>query len=74
MKDYYEILGVGDSVSQEEIKIAFRKLAFKYHPDTNPGNEKQSEGEFKEINEAYGVLGDKGKRQQYDFEAEANLR
>ncbi|HUV46080.1 MAG TPA: DnaJ domain-containing protein [Dehalococcoidia bacterium] len=67
MKDYYQILGVLDSVSQEEIKSAFRKLAFKHHPDTNPGNEKQAEEKFKEINEAYGVLGDKDKRQQYDF-------
>ncbi len=67
MKDYYQILSVLDSVSQEEIKSAFRKLAFKYHPDTNPGNEKQAEEKFKEINEAYGVLGDKDKRQQYDF-------
>ena len=67
MKDYYQILGVLDSVSQEEVKSAFRKLAFKHHPDTNPGNEKQAEEKFKEINEAYGVLGDKDKRQQYDF-------
>ena len=67
MKDYYQILGVLDSVSQEEIKSAFRKLAFKHHPDTNPGTEKQAEEKFKEINEAYGVLGDKNKRQQYDF-------
>ena len=67
MKNYYQILGVTDSVSQEEIKSAFRKLAFKYHPDTTPGNEKQAEEKFKEINEAYGVLGDKDKRQQYDF-------
>ncbi|GAI44487.1 unnamed protein product, partial [marine sediment metagenome] len=67
MKDYYQILRVLDSASQEEIKRAFRKLAFKYHPDTNPGNEKQAEEKFKEINEAYGVLGDKDKRQQYDF-------
>lgn len=67
MKDYYQILGVPDNTSQEDIKRAFRKLAFKYHPDTNPGKEKQAEEKFKEINEAYGVLGDKGKRQQYDF-------
>ena len=67
MKDYYQTLGVPDNASQEEIKRAFRKLAFKHHPDTNPGNEKQAEEKFKEINEAYGVLGDKDKRQQYDF-------
>ncbi len=67
MKDYYQILGVPDNASQEDIKSAFRKLAFKHHPDTNPGNERQAEEKFKEINEAYGVLGDKGKRQQYDF-------
>jgi len=67
MKDYYQILGVPDNASQEGIKRAFRKLAFKHHPDTNPGNERQAEERFKEINEAYGVLGDKDKRQQYDF-------
>ncbi len=67
MKDYYQILGVADNANQEDIKKAFRRLAFKYHPDTNPGNEKQAEERFKEINEAYGVLGDKSKRQQYDF-------
>jgi len=66
MKDYYQILGVPENASQEDIKRAFRKLAFKHHPDTNPGNEKQAEEQFKEINEAYGVLGDKYKRQQYD--------
>ena len=67
MKDYYQILGVPQDASQEDIKRAFRKLAFKYHPDTNPGNEEQAAERFKEINEAYGVLGDEGKRQQYDF-------
>jgi len=66
MKDYYQTLGVSDNASQEDIKGAFRKLAFKYHPDTNPGNEKQAEERFKGINEAYCVLGDKDKRQQYD--------
>lgn len=73
MKDYYQILGVPDNASQEDIKKAFRKLAFKYHPDTNPGNEKPAEERFKEINEAYGVLGDKSKRQQYDFARKAPL-
>ena len=67
MKDYYQILGVADNASHEDIKKAFRKLAFKYHPDTNPGNEKPAEEKFKEINEAYGVLGDKDRRRQYDF-------
>ncbi len=67
MKDYYQILGVSDNASQEEMKSAFRKLAFKYHPDTTPGDKKQAEERFKEISEAYGVLGDGSKRQQYDF-------
>ncbi len=67
MKDYYKILGVPESASQGDIRQAFRKLAFKYHPDTNPGNEKQAEEKFKEINEAYGVLGDKEKRHHYDL-------
>jgi DnaJ-class molecular chaperone len=67
VKDYYEILGVSENAGQEDIKNAFRKLAFKYHPDKNPGNEKQAEEKFKEINEAYSILSDTGKRQQYDF-------
>ena len=67
MKDYYQILGIPDGCNDKEIKRAFRKLAFRYHPDTNPGKEGEVEEKFKEINEAYGVLGDKEKRQQYDF-------
>lgn len=67
MKNYYEILGLPEDCSEADIKKAFRKLAFKYHPDTNPGNEKQAEARFKEINEAYGVLGDSAKRRQYDM-------
>lgn len=66
MKDYYKILGVPENASQQSIKGVFRKLAFKHHPDKNPGNENQAEARFKEINEAYAVLGDKDKRQQYD--------
>ncbi len=67
MKDYYKILGIPENASQQDIKSSFRKLAFKYHPDTNPGNERQAEERFKEINEAYAVLSDKNKRQQYDL-------
>jgi curved DNA-binding protein len=64
-RDYYEVLGVKKAVTEEELKKAYRKLAMKHHPDRNPGN-KQAEERFKEINEAYAVLSDKGKRQQYD--------
>ena len=67
MKDYYRILGIGEDATQEEIKSAFRRLAFRYHPDTNPGDKKQAEEKFKEINEAYGVLGDERRRREYDF-------
>ncbi|MEE8204428.1 MAG: DnaJ domain-containing protein [Dehalococcoidales bacterium] len=67
MKDYYQILGVAHDASQKELKSAFRKLAFAHHPDTNPGREKQAEDRFKEINEAYAVLGDRTKRQHYDL-------
>jgi curved DNA-binding protein len=66
IKDYYSILGLPEGASQEEIKAAFRTLAFRYHPDKNPGDEKAAEARFKEINEAFGVLGDENKRRQYD--------
>ncbi|GFP41541.1 molecular chaperone DnaJ [Candidatus Hakubella thermalkaliphila] len=64
-KDYYKILGVDKNASQEEIKKAYRKLAQKYHPDVNPNN-KSAEEKFKEVSEAYSVLGDEEKRKQYD--------
>lgn len=67
MKDYYKILGLPDNCTEADIKKAFRKLAFQYHPDTNPGSEKEAEARFKEINEAYGVLGDPARRRQYDL-------
>lgn len=65
MKDYYEILGIPRNADATEIKKAFRGLALKYHPDRNQGR-KESEDRFKEINEAYSVLGDPGKRDHYD--------
>ena len=65
-KDYYEILGVDKSASPEEIKKSYRKLALKYHPDHNEGD-KSAEATFKDLNEAYAVLRDPGKKQQYDM-------
>ena len=64
-KDYYEILGVDRNVSDEELKRSYKKLALKYHPDRNPNN-KEAETKFKQINEAYSILSDPQKRQQYD--------
>lgn len=63
--DYYQVLGVAKTATSEEIKKAYRKLALKYHPDKNKGD-KAAEAKFKEINEAYAVLSNKEKRQQYD--------
>jgi curved DNA-binding protein CbpA len=65
-KDYYQILGVKRDAGSEDIKKAFRQLALRYHPDQNPGNSKESEEKFKEINEAYEVLSDEHKRRHYD--------
>ena len=70
-RDYYEVLGVPRSSSDDDLKKAFRKLAFKYHPDRN--KEAGAEDKFKEVNEAYQVLSDKEKRAQYDRFGHAGL-
>ena len=64
-RDYYEVLGVNRNATEDEIKVAYRKLAIKYHPDRNPGD-KTAEEKFKEAAEAYEVLHDPDKRRQYD--------
>ena len=64
-RDYYEVLGVSKNATEDEIKKAYRKIAIQYHPDRNPGD-KEAEEKFKEAAEAYSVLSDKQKRQQYD--------
>lgn len=64
-RDYYEVLGVSRTATDEEIKKAYRKLAKQYHPDTNPGD-KSAEAKFKEASEAYAILSDPEKRRQYD--------
>jgi molecular chaperone DnaJ len=64
-RDYYEVLGTTKSASPEEIKKAYRKSAFKYHPDKNKDN-KEAEAKFKEASEAYHILSDKGRRTNYD--------
>ena len=64
-RDFYDVLGVNNNASPEELKSAYRKLAVKYHPDKNPGD-KASEDKFKEASEAYGILSDQEKKQNYD--------
>src|SRR5690349_21150161 len=71
-KDYYSTLGVAKTATEKEIKQAYRKMARKHHPDVNPGDQ-SAESRFKEINEAYEVLGDPAKRKKYD-ELGANWR
>lgn len=66
-RTYYEMLGVARDADAATIKNIFRKMAKKYHPDVCPGD-KEADRIFKEINEAYGVLGDEEKRRRYDFE------
>ena len=64
-RDFYEVLGVSKNASPEELKSAYRILAVKHHPDKNPGD-KASEDKFKEAGEAYGILSDQEKKQNYD--------
>jgi len=65
-KDYYDVLGVSRGADDKAIKKAYRRLAMKYHPDRNPGKQQEANEKFKEINEAFAVLGDPEKRKQYD--------
>ena len=67
MTDYYKILGVNKSSSHDEIKKAYRKLAMKWHPDKNKDNKDEANKKFKEISEAYQILGDENKRKSYDI-------
>uniref|UniRef100_A0A3Q2YSL0 DnaJ heat shock protein family (Hsp40) member B2 n=1 Tax=Hippocampus comes TaxID=109280 RepID=A0A3Q2YSL0_HIPCM len=66
MVDYYNILGVSKTATQDDIKKAYRKLALKWHPDKNPDNKEEAEKRFKEVAEAYEVLSDQSKRDAYD--------
>lgn len=73
-RDYYSVLGIDKNASQDDVKKAYRKLAKKYHPDANPNN-KKAEEKFKEVNEAYEVLGDAEKRKKYDnFGSKVNFQ
>jgi len=72
MKEYYEILGIAKNASVEDIKGTYRRLALKYHPDKNPGDQ-EAEEQFKLIAEAYQVLSDNEKRQLYDLYGHAGL-
>lgn len=71
MSNYYDILGVPKTATADEIKKAYRTLAFKYHPDRNQGNP-EAEEKFKQISAAYDVLGDEAKRRQYDMGSYSN--
>ena len=72
-RDYYEVLGVGKNADSKDIKKAYRKLALKYHPDKNP-DDSVAEDKFKEAAEAYEILSDDTKKQQYDRFGHAGIR
>ena len=65
-KDFYEILGINKNATSDEIRKAYKKLAIKWHPDKNPNNKEEAEAKFKEISEAYSVLSDPQKKNEYD--------
>ncbi|MFH1868451.1 MAG: DnaJ domain-containing protein [Candidatus Omnitrophota bacterium] len=65
-KDYYKILEVAENASLDDIKKAYRRLSFKHHPDKNPQNQKEAEERFKQVSEAYYVIGDEKRRAEYD--------
>ncbi len=65
-RDYYDVLGVSKGAAHDEIKKAFRKKAMEHHPDRNPNDKAGAEKKFKEVNEAYEILGDETKRRNYD--------
>ena len=73
-KDYYAILGVSKTATDDELKKAYRKMAKKYHPDANPDNKEEAEKKFKEVNEAYEVLSDAKKRKKKKLKLEIMLK
>lgn len=73
LKDYYQILNINQDASADDIKKAFRRLAFQYHPDHNPDNIQEASEKFKEINEAYEILSDDQRKWQYDSLASLSL-
>uniref|UniRef100_A0A3B4BH34 J domain-containing protein n=1 Tax=Periophthalmus magnuspinnatus TaxID=409849 RepID=A0A3B4BH34_9GOBI len=74
MVDYYKILGVPKTASQEDIRKAYKQLALRWHPDKNPDNKEEAEKKFKELAEAYEVLSDKSRRDSYDRYGSDNVR
>uniref|UniRef100_A0A668AI71 DnaJ heat shock protein family (Hsp40) member B2 n=1 Tax=Myripristis murdjan TaxID=586833 RepID=A0A668AI71_9TELE len=74
MVDYYEVLAVPRTATQDDIKKAYRKQALRWHPDKNPDNKEEAERKFKEVAEAYEVLSDKSKREAYDNFGNARKR